>query len=643
MQGSPTALPDDTAAPAERGTTWSKTWWIVLVAVLCGTICWFAYDWSERIFFEQARQQARATLALYVQSLKGELRKYEVIPELLANRSEIVSLFRQSEEPGAVDRANHLAAAVNHTSGAEDTYFMDAEGLTFAASNWDSDHPFVGRNFSFRPYFKQAIEGSLGRYFALGTTSNRRGYYFAYPVRDGEQILGVVAVKMNIKRIEASWAAAPGDVMVADPNGVIFIASRTNWRFRTLGPLSPAAIAEIESNRQYRLEDLSPLDSDWSSTADDKVDLVKVREQGADGAGATTTEYLVESRKLPEAGWTVHVLTESKAAKRQALWALAFSALACLIAILLLALARQRRQRLIDGIEIQRAAAERLEQRVRERTADLSASNERLEQEIKERRTAEEALRKTQDELIQAGKLAALGQMSAAISHEFNQPLAAIRSYAENAGTLITRSRLEEAQDNCSRIGDLTGRMAEISKHLNAFARRPQRRLIEVSPEAVIEETLQFLRPRLESASVDVAFEPVGAECLVMAGPLRLQQVVTNLLLNALDAMAETSEPRIDIGLSTKDERVLLTVRDHGPGIDEQQLEQIFDPFFTTKEVGHGLGLGLSISFNIIKDFEGSLRAENHPRGGALFTIDLPLHKAETAATDGTLGQVSGF
>ena len=627
----------DTTAWATDHPGWVRLGQIVLVGLIGGALCWLAYSWSEQLFFDQARNQARATLALYTQSLKGDLRKYEVIPELLAGRSEVVSLFRERAQPGAIDRANRLAEAVNDTSGAEDTYFMDSEGLTFAASNWNSEHPFVGKNFSYRPYFKEAIQGRLGRYFALGTTSNRRGYYFAYPVRHDEDTLGVVAVKVNVKRIEASWAAAPNEVMVTDRNGVIFIASRSAWRFKTLGPLSSSAIAEIETNRQYRLGDLTPLDSDWTGGSDAKLDYVTIRDPAAEGSKLAAAEYLVESRAVPEAGWIVHVLTDSRVAKGQAIWAPAIMALACLIALLVWALVRQRQRRLVERFEMERAATERLEQRVRERTADLSASNTRLQREIKERETAEEALRRTQDELIQAGKLAALGQMSAAISHEFNQPLAAIRSYAENAGTLIARSRLDEARDNCSRIWDLTGRMAEISKHLNAFARKPRRRLTLVSPAPVIEETLQFLKGRLENAGAEVSFAPGDPDVHIMAGPLRLQQVITNLVLNALDAMTDHVTPKIEIGLTAEKGRLLLTVRDHGPGIDADQLDRIFDPFFTTKDVGGGLGLGLSISYNIVKDFEGSLRAENHPEGGALFTVDLPL------AEDQTLGKAASF
>ena len=218
--------------------------------------------------------------------------------------------------------------------------------------------------------------------------------------------------------------------------------------------------------------------------------------------------------------------------------------------------------------------------------------------------------------------------MSAAISHEFNQPLAAIRSYAENAGTLIGRGRHDEARDNCGRIRELTGRMAEISKHLNAFARKPRSRLSTVPLDAVIDDTLEFLKGRLEAAGAHVEVRRPDTPVHVTAGRVRLQQVLTNLLVNALDAMEGMAAPRIELSVEQGAGQARIKVRDHGPGIAEDLLDQIFDPFVTTKEVGRGLGLGLSITYNIVKDFNGSLSARNHEAGGALFTIDLPLAAA---------------
>lgn len=618
-----------TLAPPTPRLTPGRAGRLLAVLALSGGVLWLAYDWSERLFLEETRQRARATLELHARGLEGALRKYEVIPELLAGQAEIIALFRDRADPGSITRANRLTEEANRASGAEDTYFMNSDGVTFAASNWAGERPFVGRDFSFRPYFQQAMQGRLGRYFALGTTSNKRGYYFAYPVTSAGRIEGAVVVKMNVDRIESSLVSGNDEVIVTDPHGVIFLSSKPEWRFRTLQPLSAETILQIERYRQYPLEELTPLDLEEAAAPNPDFDLVRIA-----GAAGEPVEYLVQSKDMSEANWTIHILADTRWARSQVTTTVALSLLACLLALMLVAAVDQRRRRLLERIEIQKTAAERLEQRVRERTSDLSQANRLLEQEINERKTTEAALRRTQDELVQAGKLAALGQMSAAISHEFNQPLAAVRSYAENAVNLISRGRDSEASDNCSRIHALTGRMAEISKHLNAFARKPRSQTVPVSLGAVVEDTLQLLRSRIEAAGVEVKVEKPDELPYVLAGPVRLQQVVTNLVINALDAMAQGSGAMVEITLQRDGDALCLGVRDHGPGIAERDLPRIFDPFFTTKEVGHGLGLGLSISYNIVKDFNGSLVAENHESGGAIFTVRLPLAPATNTPED---------
>lgn len=605
-----------------RAGFWLRATAMVLVGA---TVVWGAYLWAERFFLEQTREGARATLALYAQNLDGALRKYEAVPELLAGRGDVIQMFRNSRDPAVAARANALTSRVNRTIGAEDTYFMDADGLTFAASNWAGERSFVGKNYSFRPYFKQAMEGRLGRYFALGTVSLKRGFYFAYPVRAGAEILGAVVVKIAVDRIEAAWASGQDDVIVSDANGVVFISNRPEWRFRTLAPLSEAAVREIVDNRQYVLDDLKPLGLRAETVPGARFRLVRIDAAPPSGGRPLPVEYLVESRAIPTAGWTVHILADTRLARTQIRAAVALAVLACLIALLLATVVAQRRRRLVERFDLQKAAAERLEHRVRDRTADLRATNVRLEREIAERETTEAVLRRTQDELVQAGKMAALGRMSAALSHEFNQPLAAIRSYAENAAKLIGRGRHREARENCGRIRDLTGRMAEISKHLSAFARKPRGQVGPVDLALVIEETLLVLKGRLEAAGARVEVRVPKGLPPVLAGRVRLNQVLTNLISNALDAMTDAPSPAIGISAETCARGVRLSIHDHGSGIAEDILPRLFDPFVTTKRVGEGLGLGLSISYNIVQDFNGALSAHNHADGGAVFVIELPV------------------
>ena len=274
-------------------------------------------------------------------------------------------------------------------------------------------------------------------------------------------------------------------------------------------------------------------------------------------------------------------------------------------------------------MQLQKTAHEQLERRVEERTADLAEVNRQLESEVSERRATEQQLRRTQSDLVQAGKLAALGQMSAALSHEFNQPLAALKTYAENGVTLIERKRPDEARDNFSRIGRLADRMSSISRHLRNFAREPNQSLAPVLLSETLRDTLEIVTPRLKSADarVDVQIEP--ANLTVVAGAVRLQQVLVNLISNAADAVEGREDRRISVRATRNGEKATISVRDRGQGVADAIRERIFDPFYSTKGVGKGLGLGLSISYNIVKDFGGRLSVDNDSAGGAIFSVEL--------------------
>ena len=333
--------------------------------------------------------------------------------------------------------------------------------------------------------------------------------------------------------------------------------------------------------------------------------------------------YVASSSYLADAGWTVTILSPTAPARTQALVTLSAIVLSILLIAAIGAFFLQRRARLLERIENQRAAQELLETRVEERTADLNRTNKQLIAEVKDRRAAELRLRQTQAELVQAGKLAALGQMSTALSHEFNQPLAAVKSYADNAVTYLDRGMNGETRENIGRISEMADRMASISKHLRNFARRPMEKVRPVPLLPVVSDAIALLQGRFKTADVELAFDPGGQDIWVIGGHVRLQQVVVNLLSNALDAVKGVGTPRVEVSVATDGDTVSLIVRDHGQGLQKDAAAKIFDPFFTTKQPGEGLGLGLSISYNIIKDFQGTLAARNHPDGGAEFVVSL--------------------
>lgn len=602
-------------------------WGALLLALAAGAIAYYGNDFATRTYLDQAASRGQTTLRLAVAVLRGQMSRYQALPALIADHYDIQALLAEPRNETLRARANAYLKEINGLLASSDIYVIKPGGETIAASNYDGPVSFVGENFSYRPYYQDAIQGRQGRFFALGTTSLKRGYYFSSPVTIRGEIKGVVVFKVDIDAIEASWRGDDYEILVSDPEGIIFMTDQPAWLYTGLKPLTAERLARTEASRRYANATLRELPVTQTSSTGGHQLMTLARD-------GVAREYLVLAEAMPEAGWTVSVLLDTAPVHAQAMTSVAAALLLLGLAVLAGAILLQRRARLTERLLMQRTAQAELEQRVALRTADLALVNRRLETEVAERRATEQQLRQTQSDLVQAGKLAALGQMSAALSHELNQPLTAVKTYADNAAILIERNRTEEARDNVSRISSLADRMAAISRHLRNFARKPNEQLGPVALADVVEDTLEIVAWRLKAARTEVAVD-LGPEPInVQAGQIRLEQVLVNLISNAADAVEGQAERRIALKAHCKDGKVTITVADNGPGIPDAIAPRIFDPFFTTKGVGRGLGLGLSISYNIIKDFGGDLTAMNQLDGGALFTITLdeaPLSRREAA------------
>lgn len=568
---------------------------------------------ATRSYMNEASLQAGSALRLAVSALSGHLSRYEPLPALIADHDGIKDLIAHPNDNALREAANLYLEEINTLLESSDIYVMTMDGSTIAASNYDQPTSFVGQNFSYRPYFQEAAKGEQSRFYALGTTSLKRGYYFASPILVENRISGVIVFKVDIDSIETSWRGGEYKIFVSDPEGIIFMTGSPEWLYSSILPLNAERLRRTQASRRYAEAALKPLPIKSSSLDDHQL----MTTNDPDGR-----EYLVLSQYMPEADWTVNVLMDTASARAQARTTIIAVVLFLCLAGLALAIFLQRRARLEERMRMQLEARNELEHRVEERTADLALVNQRIEEEIAERRLTEQELRKTQADLIQAGKLAGLGQMSAALSHELNQPLAAAKTYADSAAMLIDLERVGEARDNVRRISGLIDRMASISRHLRNFARKPNEKLGPVALDAVMADTLEIVGARLKTADADLQIN-LGDAPLVKAGFVRLQQVLVNIVTNAADAVEGLADRRIHVSAERQDGKVILTIRDHGPGVPAAIAERIFDPFFTTKGVGKGLGLGLSISYNIVKDFGGSLSVSNHPEGGAVFRIEL--------------------
>lgn len=584
-----------TTAPPRR-PRWRS---LILLALLLAPLLWPLQQLAERYYSTQLAEQNRQTLDLYVANLLGTLRRFEVLPAILGGLPALRDLLSEPADPARVDAANRLLTEVRGATGADVMYLLAPSGLTLASSNWDQPDSFVGLNFSFRPYFQEALSGRLTGFFGLGTTSGRRGYYYAAPIGEPGHVLGILVVKVNLDDAEKLWGNTPEQVLVTDGHGVVILTSRADWRFRASRPLSAEEHRRIAAEQPYPTLDPLPLALDANA-------------------------WLIQSRELAETGWTVSILAPHRLVDRPVRTAVAIGGAALLVLLLLLGLLLQRRRHYLERIALDAQARRELELRVLERTRDLETLNSRLKEEVLEREQAQQELIRAQDELVQAGKLSALGTMSASISHELNQPLAAIRSYAQNGEVLLDHGRVEEARGNLRSIGELTGRMASIIAHLRAFARRDRHAPERVALQPAIDDALALLAKRRRALDVELIRDLPEATFWVQAGETRLRQVLGNLLANALDALSEKAPPRrIWISASQDEEGVRLTLRDNGPGFSAEALVHAREPFFTTKTSTQGLGLGLAICDTLMRALGGELLLDNHPEGGALLTLRL--------------------
>lgn len=588
---------------------------LLLLPAAAGLIAVQGTAVATRSYMQEASSQANTALRLAVAALSGHLNRYQALPALIADHDDVKELVTRPRDRRLRGAVNSYLKEINELLKSSDIYVITPDGNTIAASNYDGPTSFVGENFSYRPYFQDALKGDQSRFYALGTTSLKRGYYFGAPVRVGGEIRGVIVFKVDIETIEASWQGGEYRIFVSDPEGIIFMSGNPAWLYAGILPLTPDRLARTAGSRRYADARLRPLPAVQSELSGHR--LLRVSE-------GSEREYLALSHYMPEADWTVNVLTDTASVRTQALTTVAAVMLLLCLAALAIAIIIQRRTRLRERILMQEQAQEELERRVEERTADLARVNSQIEAEIAERRLTEQQLRQTQADLIQAGKLAGLGQMSAALSHEFNQPLAAAKTYADSAALLIERGRTAEASDNVRRISGLIDRMASISRHLRNFARKPNEKLGPVRLDEVVRDTLEIVETRLKAAGAEMDID-IGDELAVLAGSVRLQQVLVNVISNAADAVEGLDDRKLSVRAWREGGRAVLTVRDRGAGVAPAVAQRIFDPFYTTKGVGRGLGLGLSISYNIIKDFGGSLTVSNHSEGGAVFRIELAL------------------
>lgn len=561
-------------------------------AALLGAVVGLTYDWYHTRALQDTAQKATATVQLQAQDLLSAVEKFEHLPYLVGAERTLSDLLRAPQDGALVEQANQYLAFAKDRTDVAAIYLIDSSGQTLAASNWQSETSYVGKNYRFRPYFQEAIQGRTSMFYGIGVTTGTPGAFIAAPLLIDRNIGGVVAVKIDLTPFEIRWRDAGLQITMADALGVIFLTTQPDWRYRSLQPLPSTAMDRLRDTRQYGDIALQPLASRSRALS----------EEGLDALTIDRTTYLLKTQAIGRFDWQMLLFSDPAEPRRKGLVAAEIAGLSLCLVYLSLALVWQYRRRQMERQASQRAlarVASELDQRIAVRTAELTAAN---------------------DIAVQTGKLAVLGQMAASISHEISQPLAALRTLADNATSFLARDDPVNARANLHIIGELCVRMGSIVGELKAFARKEPARLQTVSIRQVVTGALMLVEPLRKTTATQIRAD--SEDFLVRGDPIRLEQVLVNLLRNGMDAMETQPERLIELQLRAEHGQVTVAVRDHGPGLSENVQKHLFEPFFTTKPSGKGLGLGLSLSQAIVREMGGSIHADN-ANPGAIFKLTL--------------------
>jgi len=596
---------------------------VCLALVVCST--YVSQHWWRDSGLRALEARNDARIDLVASALRSEINRQDHLPIVLSLDADVRELLQAARDEARMALLSEKLQTIRREADAGALYVVAGDGTVVAAAQPDSDAPAVlGQSFARRSYFLKAMESGRSSYLGVDPATNRVGYFLAEAIKYPAAI-GAAVVRVDFDALETTWSHTRENVLVTDAEGVVFLASDPLYKYRKINSAKSKHLSTESAAATYPAGSGRPLDLAITEPRGDNA-IVSLR------SGEREESYFYTALPLPEYGWTIHRFTDlSVVDADQRDGAIIGAAISGLIVCLALYLVQRQRAYLAA-----RDAGVKLQSQVEERTRELREANALLQTEVDERRRTEIRLRATQNELVQAGKLAALGQMSAAIAHEVNQPLAAMRTFMASAKVYLQRNDAKQVAKNIDLIDALAERMAKITSHLKSFARKSEPGRPEpIQVGRAIDGALFLTESQIKSAGVRLT-RTVQADLWVSGYTVQLEQVLVNLLRNALDAVADTNQPAIEISASGSRDTVRIVVADNGPGIAPELVQQIFDPFVTSKPVGKGLGLGLSISYGIVQGFRGRMYAANPAQGGAELVIELPRLMPETALAEKT-------
>jgi len=578
--------------PAEISTRRANPWPVrvvvlVLLAVATATV-WLTNVWLTERYTAETKTSAEVRLALYSGSIISELQRNSVVPLLLSRDPLLIGALNSADFTAAPQRLISYKDEI----GAASITLLDNTGRIVAAT----DRSRIGEVHRNDPAFVSALRVNDTAFTFQKTEAGAFVFNYARRLESEKQGIGVILVEVDLRKLEARWVGAAEAIMVTDSEGVVILTTEPSWRGRNKAEALATTSAPSAITRAIQAA------GDWGVLPTDTYLL---------GQGVMQSEA-----KIPFQGWRLTSFTSfsSVRARVNSVLALEIMFFALFAALTFYLLSR-------------RAATKSLF--FQRESADLRRLNERLQREIAEREKAERNLEVAEQTIAQSSKLAALGEMSAAVSHELNQPLAAMKTYLAGAKLLLQRRRPDEALSSFQRIDDLIERMGAITRQLKSYARKGDEAFEPVDMRTCVSASLAMMEPQLKQMNIEITQTLPRDAVMVRVDRLRLEQVIVNLLRNALDAMQGQDGRELDLILSMGD-TATLTVRDNGQGIED--LDALFEPFYTTKRPGDGIGLGLAISSGIVADLGGRLTARNGRAGGAVFEVVLPLASAKQPA-----------
>lgn len=543
-------------------------WASIAIALVGFAIVFFAYQTTFAHALKAIKKDGEISATLRAAALQSEIDKQRAAPAILAADTALKTALVTHDGPQLAAVSQELEDLRAETKSAV-IYVLDTKGIAVAASNWRQPDSFVGADYSFRPYFTDAMAKGAAAQFALGTISHRPGLYLSHSVTMAGRTVGAVVVKLEFAGMERDWARLREIAFVTDDSGKVIIVGDPALRFKTPPAPTPSQIAVV-----------SPITS------------------------------------VP--GWQMHVYRSNDLAQITALATATIVGLVQVLAVGGTIWIWRRRIHLREKAEADAAYRTRLERNVEQRTQALRHANDKLSQEIKERQEAQLRLNALQADLVQANKLAQLGQITAGVAHEINQPLATIRLLAENASKGLPPEVMAANLDNIIRMSE---RIGHITGELRAFSRKATGEREPTSVSQAIEGSILLTASRLKAHAVDFDYPKVATDLKVMAERIRLEQVLVNLLQNAFEAVVAVPAPKVALRVEDSENEVRLIVEDNGPGLPETVKKALFIPFTTTKP--KGLGLGLVIARDILRDFGGELEADMTRSEGARFIMKL--------------------